>query len=470
MNPEIWFLIDGQQRLSVLYRARRGDEVVNDNGKKLNFSRLCLSFDDRYESRFVFLRNPSPKLHLPVVDLLSADWKRKARRLSKARQSQAEVIRSRIASYSIPVIFVETSDVNEVREAFLRINSGGLRISKADRAFSKASRLDLRRLVKEVRRGLPHGFAEMDPRTIQAAMALIMGQRETTAKAVESVIAKLEREEIEDGRVSRKFTRDWRDISASIQKAVDHLTNEIGLPNYSFLPSEPMIPVLAYFFHANNRAQPSARQRREIRKWFWATAVGRRYVGRGYYDNIRRDIEFFDRLGRRRQGTFVLRDRIEADDIRRADYLSSGSLGTALFLLLALRKPCYLETGNSMPLGPTAAAANRKDKHHIFPKALLQRNGFSPREANSLCNMCYLVAEENQSIGSNRPRVYLQEFRHRRHFARVMKSHLIPHKSNSPIWSSSVRKAYRQFQQERLKILCAAIDKAAGLRMFRKSM
>lgn len=371
---------------------------------------------------------------------------------------EATKLRSQINNYSIPVIFVETTDVDEIREAFLRINSGGLRISKADRAFSKASRLDLRRLVKEVLGTLPAGFDDLDPRTIQAAMALIMGQKETSSKAVESVIAKLEREEIENGRVSRKFARDWKNISVCIQKAVDHLLSEIELPNVSFLPSDLMVPVLSFFFHANNRAQPSSKQRREIRKWFWATAIGRRYTGRGYYDNIRRDLEFFERLGQKRQGTFMLRDLIPMDEIRRADYIASGSMGAAFFLLLAQLKPRYLETGNAMLLDRTAALANRKDKHHIFPRALLLRNGFSNREANSLTNICYLVAEENQSIGSNKPCNYFEEYCRQRHFTSVLKSHLIPSNRKSPIWSSNVRQAYRQFQRERLAIICAAMN------------
>src|SRR4029079_9604570 len=154
----------------------------------------------------------------------------------------------------------------------------------------KASRLDLRRLVKEIRNTLPAGFSDLNPRTIQVAMAVIMGQKETSSKAVESVIARLEKEEITDGKVSQKFTRDWKSITVCIQKAVDHLTTEIGVPNFTFLPSDLMVPVLASFFHANNLAQPSAKQRREIRKWFWATAVGRRYTGRGYYNNIRADL------------------------------------------------------------------------------------------------------------------------------------------------------------------------------------
>lgn len=467
-NRDIWFLIDGQQRLSVLYRARHGHEVRNDQGRVLNFSKLCLSFDQRSESSFQFIRKPSAKLHVPVVDLLGPKWRRKLRHLTQGRFRTAAKARSSISKYSIPVIFVETTDVDEIREAFLRINSGGLRISKADRAFSKAARLDLRRLVKEVRGTLPAGFSDLDPRIIQAAMALIMGQKDPSSKAVESVLARLEREEIEDGRVSKKFTRDWKNISVCVQKAVDHLRGGLGVFNASFLPSDLMVPVLAYFFHANHRAQPSARQRREIRKWFWATGVGRRYAGRGYYANIRQDIEFFQRLGRRHQGKFTLADKIPADEIRRADYGASGSLGAALFLLLAHKKPRYLENGEAILLDETAALGNRKDKHHIFPRALLLRQGFTKREANSLTNICFLVAEENQSIGSKKPCVYLEDFRRLRHFASVMKGHLIPHKRDRAVWSRNIRPAYRQFQRERLERICAEFNRAAGTRLFRK--
>jgi len=467
-NPDIWFLIDGQQRLSVLYRAKYGHEVRNDRGRTLNFSKLFFSFDQRSESSFQFIRKPTLKLHVPVVDLLAQNWRRRLRHLTPGRLREVEKARARIYGYSIPVIFVKTTDLDEIRQAFLRINSGGLRISKADRAFSKAARLDLRRLVKEVRSTLTGGFNELDPRFIQAAMALIMGQKETSSKAVESVLSKLEREEIEGGKVSVKFTRDWKNISRCIQLAVDHLCGDLKLPNASFLPSHLMVPVLAFFFHSNRRAQPTGKQRREIRKWFWATGVGRRYTGRGYYNNIRDDIDFFGRLGRRKNGNFALGDKIPVDEIRRADYTSSASLGAAFFLLLAKREPRYLETGNTLLLGETAAVANRKDKHHIFPRALLLRNRFSNREANSLTNICYLVAEENQSIGSNKPCNYLDEFRQRRHYSSVMKSHLIPYHRASPLWSGNVRSAYRKFQRERLALICAAFNRTAGMKLFRK--
>ncbi len=388
-SQKIWFLIDGQQRLSVIYRAKAGHQVKNWNGKILDFSKLCFSFDDRYDTRFLFIRRPLPKLHIPLTDILSTNWKRKLRYLPHNKMLKVEQCRNRVLGYEVPVIFVHTHELEEIRETFLRINSGGLRISEADRGFTLASRLNLRRLMKELRNSLPARFSEIDFGILQSAMALIVGQRELSASAVESAITQLEKEEIENGKVSRRFTKDWRRIDQYIRKAVDYLINEIGVINFTFLPSDNMVSVLAYFFYVNNGAQPNARQRREIKKWFWATGVGRRYAGRGYYQNIRSDLTFFQNLGRHRHGRFVFRDLVLMGDIKRTDYLVSGSVTTSFFLLLLKKQPRYLETGSAFPLDKTAAMANRKDKHHIFPKALLDRNGFPSREANSLCNICY---------------------------------------------------------------------------------
>lgn len=467
-NSNIWFLIDGQQRLSVLYRAKRGDEVTNSNGKKLDFGRLCFSFDKRSEQKFIFVRKPSEKIHIPVEAILSNRWKAKISKLSEQKKREIGKCRTLLGSYELPMTIIHTDDLDEVRETFLRINSGGLRISKADRAFSKASRLDLRRLVRELRTGLPFGFNQIDPQVVQRSMAFMLGQKEGSAKSVEIAINRLEAEEIEGGKVSTRFTKKWREMSASIQKAVDYLCTELGVLNFSFLPSDNMVALLAFFYYQNNRAQPNAMQKREIRKWFWATAVGRRYVGRGYDRNIRSDLAFFDRLGKRRQGRFSLSERIPVLDVRRMDYQVSGSLTIAYFLMLAKHKPRYFSNGAYLPLDRTAAISNRKDKHHIFPKSLLTRNKFTVSEANSICNLIYLDAEENQMFGSNKPIVYLEPSRRKKHFSRVMKSHLIPYRGESHLWDRNVRSGYRKFISQRLSVICKAFEKEAGIPLFMK--
>ena len=40
-NKHTWFVIDGQQRLSVIYQAFKAEERENDAGRPIDFSRLC---------------------------------------------------------------------------------------------------------------------------------------------------------------------------------------------------------------------------------------------------------------------------------------------------------------------------------------------------------------------------------------------------------------------------------------------
>lgn len=467
-NRNIWFLIDGQQRLSVLYRARKGGSVLNYNDKEVDFDHLCFSFDERFDTRFLKIRRPIPKLHIPLIDVFSHNWRYKLKHLSNKKFQEVVKMRQFLSTYEVPVILISTSDLDEVRESFLRINSGGLRISAADRAFTRASRLKFRHLVNELRSNLPHGFSEIDRGTLQFAAALILGERDVGGRAIESALTKAEKKEIQNGRVSIKFGRKWREISECVKKAVDYLCTEIGLPNVDFLPSENMLATLAFFFYTNNRAQPIPIQKRELRKWFWATAVAARYAGKGYRQNILGDVRYFEKLGKNRKGRFSFTDLVALSEMKRTEYMASSGLSIAFFLLLSNRGPRYLETGSRIPIGEVASPANRKDKHHIFPRTLLNGNGFNTKQANSLCNICYVVAQENQSIGNKKPVSYLSGYKRRKHFAGVMKSHLIPYNSDGGLWSRNIRKGYKRFVKQRMDMIRKAFEKEAGIKLFRE--
>ena len=47
--------------------------------------------------------------------------------------------------------------------------------------------------------------------------------------------------------------------------------------------------------------------------------------------------------------------------------------------------------------------------HHIFPKALLRKNGFDRNEINALANFCFLTQDTNLKIGMRDPADYLPE-------------------------------------------------------------
>jgi hypothetical protein len=114
-----------------------------------------------------------------------------------------------------------------------------------------------------------------------------------------------------------------------------------------------------------------------------------------------------------------------------------------------------------------ASRANRKDKHHIFPKAMLSRQNVSLARANSVVNLAFICGEENSQFGSKKPFKYLEEFHRKRYFAKVMRSHLIPFDQKSGLWDSHVVRGYRSFLKARTRLLCRSFERAAGMKLFR---
>src|SRR5437868_7124497 len=177
-NPDIYFLIDGQQRLSVLWHFLRGEAgcVTNADGKEVNFGRIYFNpYAAEGEKQFVHRARPSGDLArqlVPVVDLLSSSWRHRVRGHGIRVRRRLEECRRRILNYEALLIFCETNELSRVRETFVRINSLGMRIGAADRAFARASKFNLRGLIKDAQSRLKYGFERFSRETILQTIAL----------------------------------------------------------------------------------------------------------------------------------------------------------------------------------------------------------------------------------------------------------------------------------------------------------
>lgn len=261
-------------------------------------------------------------------------------------------------------------------------------------------------------------------------VALTRGATDVGERAIDAMVRSVDADDDEQAR----FHRTWRTLKHSIGLAVDYLVSNFGVANYGFLPSEYLVAVLGqYFFHKGN-TRPSRQAQRELRRWFWATVVGTRYAGRGYRPNILDDVKFMKRLAHG-PARFSASARTPLRVIRYAEYARRSMLTDGYFCLLRLMQPRYLEDGEAVPVDEYSTRANRNDKRHIFPRQLLITRGFLASDYNSIANICFLVARENQSVGSRAPRVYLGELPQGRWARnRALRSHLIPWDDGSGLW------------------------------------
>ena len=466
-HAEVRFLLDGQQRLSVLYRLMKGGLVQNAAHKHVDFERIVFRVTDKEDEPRLGYRKPMPGVWVSVKDILAKGWQKHLEDLSLGQRKRALLFRARLLDYKVPTVSLRTEQIDDARELFIRINSAGTPIRAADRAFARAAKFDLRELAEQAWQALPGDFKGMTDEVILQTRALLDGIREVGVEAMEQVVERWDKEVTADSNKVRGFKKIWQSQEKATGRALDLLKNEFMVLDDGLLPSHNMVATLTVFFQARPK-QPSPEQLREIRKWFWATALGARYSGRGHRQNIIHDADFFQSLASGKAVHFKLEDLIDPAVLRKASYLGRSSVSDALVCLLIAQAPINLTNGARMQVAEYASAANRKHKHHIFPRKFLQKKkGVSKVLLNSALNLCLIPAEENSKFGFLAPVEYLEPYQAMKHFEQAMRRHLIPTDLDSGLWTVDA-KGYRSFLKQREQMVQAAFEKAAGFRLFRR--
>ena len=467
-NKQVWFILDGQQRLSVLYRIYQGEEIENSNGKLVAFDKVYFTVNNSEESLFARHNKPNPNSQVRLSDILSPFWRRRLNRFQSKQNKYRKLVECRqaILEYKMPFLFLKSKHVEEARETFLRVNTLGTPLSTADRLFSKASSLDLRELAKSVANDWSHGFNHLPYIIILQAFCFSLDKIEVGEPAINSAIDKMTKQVNSDIKIKDYFSKNWNKLKVSMGLTIDYIRKHFNAVELGFLPSTNMISTLSmFFFHHNNR-QPSPEQQKEIRKWFWATGIGQRYSGAGYRSNIIEDVNFFIRLSKRDNAKFICKDRVAKSKLLLEKYSAGSGITKTFYCLLISKKPRYLENNSEIPTEAVCSAYNQKQKHHVFPRALLINRGFKEKEYNRICNICFIVAPENKSIGASKPKDYLSEYLDGRSLPPFLRSHLLPLNKKSALWEHDTRRSYKRFLRERMEIICKEIEKNAHMRIF----
>lgn len=460
-------IIDGQQRLSTLFGIIMGIEERPEAGSDINFRHLFFNCDRKADKRFIFSSryDENTKSYIRLCDLLNTQPAilKKRLRLTNWQALEARKCFKMFHQYTFLLLMFKESNVDDIREVFVRINSAGMRVNRADTLFAKATDVSLRDNILDTKRGLKHGYDIITTEAMQSALGLAYGATTITGRALESVLIKVEKNK----KHNKEFSKIWKDIQYGYEEAVDFLANHLSIKHPSLLPYQNIYTLLVYFFYLNqSRAKPL--QIKEIKKWFWATACGERYSGTAFNRNIPDDIKFFRKLAQTGIAKFPLLEKINPVDFLKTDYQKSSSTAKAYFLLLRIKRPLYLLNGQEMLLDGASSISNRKDRHHIFPSALLKRIQINPKWINSICNICYLESDENQSISDTHPRIYLKEYKKHRHFYRVMKTHLIMASPTSSVWDTNNKQSFLNFLNVRGKTIITEIEKLAGTKLFER--
>jgi len=459
-------IIDGQQRLSTIYGVLNGIEPSKNVNSRINFNDLYFDTDKTSEARFIFRKGLSEhdKSLVNLTDLLNTQPAvfAKRQKLKKYQATEAEICYKTFLNYKFNILKFTGFDFEHAREVFIRVNSAGMRLKRADELFALASTVHLRDHVEDTKRGL-WGFSEISDDALQNTVALYYGAERIGGVGFKPFLNEVLKKNTKES----DFLQEWKKIENGYKLCLDFLASEFLIKNLKELPISNMFSMLSFFFALNcKKATPL--QLKQIRKWFWHTCLNKRYSGSEFNRNIPEDVKFFRSLASGEGVSYTIDKKVNVYDFMRSDYRDNGAVTVAYYLMLKRKNPLYLDNGSPMLLDNIASTANKKHRHHIFPKALLEANGLKDQWINCITNICFLDAYKNISIGGSLPKTYLTRFKDLKHFKKALTSYLIPTDNNSPVWATKVGDGFLDFINLRITIITSEIEKLAGAELFEK--
>jgi hypothetical protein len=388
------YVLDGQQRLTVIYSCLGAKEA--DPG-------YAVAYDLEAEK---FLRLPeAPNLHqfplrkmFVTTQLLNFRAAVQTEEKGAIYQQRLDALIGAFADYRVPVVTLKDLSVEEVCPIFERINSSGTRLSTYDLMVAATWNrdFDLNDEVDEIRDALdPKSFGDIDRETVLKCLSAVhLG---TIKEQSLMTLRKL------DKHAMRGLIATTRD---SLLRSVDLLSTEFKIYSWDFLSYEAVAVILCNIYAKISHLSPEQVQR--VRQWFWRAAFGERYKvgGEGFVSN---DIAIvYDFVVDGKGAATAFGNPPTGTEWMEISFRSNVSRSRAFVLSLAAKNPRNLTNGAYIDPAIALSSYNKKQFHHIFPRAHLRRAKTKISD-NLLINICMIAAAANNAISDSDPNTYLPE-------------------------------------------------------------
>ncbi len=345
----------------------------------------------------------------------------------------------------------EDKTIDVVVDIFNRVNSGGTKLSQGDLALAKIcaswpdARGEMKARLEKWRRAGFHFRLEWFLRCINT---LATGEALFTA-------------------LERVSTTTFEQAMIRAEKHIDTLLNlisaRLGLDHDQVLGSRYALPLLVRYLDQRGGSFRDSVEQSKALYWYVHTFLWGRYAG-STETVLNQDLALIedldgaiDRLidGLRQQRGDL---RLQADDFL------GWSQGARFYPLLYMLTRAYRarDWNSGIPLSKFLLGKNAQlHVHHIFPKALLYKHGYSKSEVNALANLTFLTQETNMQVSDRDPAEYIPYFEAKH--PGVIASHWIP--KDPALWRVE---RYRDFLASRRALLAQAANEfldslAAGL-------
>ena len=440
-------LLDGQQRLTSLAAVLLGQPLqVRDRTRTRDLDVAFNVFDEKFEVATAFhhpqagwisLRKLFTKGSMAVLTDLKIEFSDPNAQTVHDRLTRLESIRH----YRYRVNLLEGLVYDEVTHIFVRINSGGTRLSSADLALAQISSRwrGVTEPLDEYRSQAKHLGWELDYSVLLRVLTAVL-----TGQSRFSRLFKAGR----GGLTVNELKSAWSRAVPAMDSAIQFLIHNCGIDRLSMMPTYyPLIPLTVFF--DKHGGGVSEKQVRDLRRWLYMALIWSRYTGAAetFLDEdlaaLARDDQPILRMIQN------IEDKVGHDRVVTERELQD-QLSNTPFMLMAYilaRRNHAQDWFNGVVIG----GGQQLEYHHIFPKAVLSGRydlRAQSRLINQVANLAFLSQRANGKIAASPPTEYLPSLDQTR-----LRMQYVP--SDPMLWELD---RYEDFVRARREQLATAIN------------
>jgi hypothetical protein len=417
-------LLDGQQRITSLYGIIRGKPPEFFEGNSDAFTGLHFNLEDETFEFYAPLKMKGNPLWIDTTELVQkgiAGAMQRVYEIAETDERRAEFINRLNGVHGIQDVDLHVEDVvgedktvDVVVDIFNRVNSGGTKLSKGDLALAKIcaewphARKAMNELLEKWRAAGYHFRLEWLLRNVNTILR---------GEALFSALEDVDAAEFQDG---------LKKAEKSIDFFLNLISSRLGLDHDRVLGSRSALPLLSRYYWLRNGDLTNHAERDRLLYWYVQTILWGRYAGSTEtvlnldLAQIEDPEAGLDRLISELQRSH--RDlSVTPDDF--AGWSRGARFYPLLYMLTRVRDA--RDWGMGIPLSASSLGKfTNLHLHHIFPKALLYKAGYSRPDVNAIANFTFLTLETNLKVSDRDPAVYLREYAAK--YPGVLESHWIP--------------------------------------------
>lgn len=447
-------IVDGQQRLTSLYAVLNGQEIIRENYSKSTIVIAFNPLEDKFEVPDASIRK-NPRYFHNISEIWQKDadifeitdnFIESLERVKEVSREEKRQIRQsfnalkNLDSYPFSALELSASISEEqVADVFVRINSQGKTLNQADfiltlmSVFWETGRRDLEEFCRLCRlpskdTASPFNYL-IDPDPDQMLRVSIgMSFRRARLQYVYSILRgkDLESGEFSSDRRDDQFEKlrqgqakvlniqNWHEFIKAIKIA--------GFAKSDYISSKNNL-LYAYTFFLIGREDYKMNLydlKKLIARWFFMSSITGRYTG-SPETAMEMDLAKLRQVHDSEGFASVLNEIIDAQltedfwSIRLPMSMATSSSSSpslyayyaALYIMDAYGLFSKLKVSDLLQEGLKSKKL-AVERHHLFPKAWLKRNGFTEqRETNQIANYALIEWSDNISIADKQPSEYL---------------------------------------------------------------